>query len=167
MLTIEHDDCTAVQGQEPDLLRNLIIGGRDVPREVGQRLHLLGIACFHGEPRTGKTLAAYQVAHALHRSVIRVDLTALASKTLGAIEKHIAAAFYAAEQVNGILLFDDAAPLPYPPRWKVFPATPLHCTLSADPWNIPETDIRKTWCWDAALNGAPVAGCEFEVKNLA
>ena len=69
------------------------------------------IACFHGEPRTGKTLAAYQLAHALHRSLVRVDLTAVATKTLGAIEKQIAAAFYAAEQVNGILLFDDAAPL--------------------------------------------------------
>ena len=68
---------------------------------------------------------------------------------------------------TGTVDFDDAAPLPYPPRWKVFPATPLHYTLPADPWNVPETDIRKTWCWDAALNGAPVAGCEFEVKNLA
>ncbi len=49
----------------------------------------------------------------------------------------------------------------------MFPATPLHYTLPADPWNVPETDIRKTWCWDAVLNGAPVAGCESEVKNLA
>jgi hypothetical protein len=69
------------------------------------------IACFHGEPRAGKTLAAYLIAHALNRSLVRVDLTAMATKTLGAIEKHLAAAFYAAEQVNGILLFDDAAPL--------------------------------------------------------
>jgi extracellular elastinolytic metalloproteinase len=68
---------------------------------------------------------------------------------------------------TGTVSFDDAAPLPYPPRWKVFPATPLHYTLPADPWNVPETDIRKTWCWDSALNGAPVAGCEYEVKNLA
>jgi extracellular elastinolytic metalloproteinase len=68
---------------------------------------------------------------------------------------------------TGTVDIDDAAPLPYPPRWKVFPATPLYYTLSADPWNIPETDIRNTWCWDAALNGAPVAGCEYEVKNLA
>jgi extracellular elastinolytic metalloproteinase len=68
---------------------------------------------------------------------------------------------------TGTVNFDDAAPLPYPPRWKVFPATPLHFTLPADPWNVPETDIRKAWCWDAVLNGEPVAGCEAEVKNLA
>jgi extracellular elastinolytic metalloproteinase len=68
---------------------------------------------------------------------------------------------------TGTVTIDDSPPVPpYPPRWKVFPANPLHNTLPADPWNVPETDIRKTWCWDAKLNDVPVAGCEDEVKNL-
>ena len=69
------------------------------------------VACFHGAPRTGKTLGAYLLAHALRLSVVRVDLVSLATATMAATEKHLAAAFYAAEQVGGVLLFDDAAPI--------------------------------------------------------
>jgi extracellular elastinolytic metalloproteinase len=48
---------------------------------------------------------------------------------------------------------------PYPPKWKVFPANP-----SID---LANTDTRKTWCWQSTVNGAPVAGCEFQLQNLA
>lgn len=60
-----------------------------------------------------------------------------------------------------------ASPFPYPPKWKVFPAYPLLNTLDTDPWNNPSTDIREVWCWDANVEGNPVAGCDREVGNLA
>ena len=71
---------------------------------------------------------------------------------------------------TGIFTVNDAAsttPLPYPPKWKVFPANPLLGTLPAYPWNLPSTDIRKVWCWDSNVNGNPIPGCEYEVGNLA
>ena len=56
-------------------------------------------------------------------------------------------------------------PIPYPPKWRVFPANPLLPTLPADPWSIPSTDIRELWCWDKNINGQPIQGCDEEVKN--
>ncbi|HYE16108.1 MAG TPA: M36 family metallopeptidase [Pyrinomonadaceae bacterium] len=55
----------------------------------------------------------------------------------------------------------------YPPKWKVFPASPLPPELSGYPWNVPDTDIRKLWCWESVVNGVAVPGCEDAVKNLA
>jgi hypothetical protein len=70
---------------------------------------------------------------------------------------------------TGTIAMNDVAgdPIPYPPKWKVFPNTPLLGTLTADPWNYPSTDIREVWCWDANVNGQPVEGCDREVGNLA
>src|SRR5919109_1422231 len=68
---------------------------------------------------------------------------------------------------TGTVTFDDAPPFPYPPRWKVYPTSPPLYTLPSDPWNIPDADARKTWCWDSVLVDVPVPGCEYEVKNLA
>lgn len=48
---------------------------------------------------------------------------------------------------------------PYPPKWKVFPANPL--------LDYSNTDSRQQWCWESIVNGAPVAGCQFQLKNLA
>ena len=31
----------------------------------------------------------------------------------------------------------------------------------------PSTDVRKLWCWDANINGGPIAGLRREVKNSA
>ena len=65
---------------------------------------------------------------------------------------------------------------PYIARWKVFPNSPLLGTLAQDPWNIPDTDIRKVWCWDAtgpAPTFTPIPGCDTvaagksDVQNLA
>ena len=58
-------------------------------------------------------------------------------------------------------------PSTYPPRWQVFPASPLLPELSSYPWNVPGTDTRKQWCWEAAVQGTPVPGCEDEVMGLA
>ncbi len=66
------------------------------------------VACFHGARQTGKTLATYVLAHALSRSVVRVDLASVLRLHPGAIEKHLAAAFFAAEQVGAVLLIDEA-----------------------------------------------------------
>ena len=64
---------------------------------------------------------------------------------------------------SGTIAFNSAAPggVPYPPKWKVFPANPLPAALTGYPWNVPSTDIRKTWCWET------VTGCEDEVGNDA
>lgn len=57
--------------------------------------------------------------------------------------------------------------IPYPPKWRVFPAYPTPPLVAGAPWNLPSTDIRKTWCWDANVNGTEVPGCDAEVGNLA
>ncbi len=49
--------------------------------------------------------------------------------------------------------------LPYPPKWRVFPANP--------PLDYSTTDTRELWCWESAVEGTPVEGCEREVKNIA
>ena len=62
----------------------------------------------------------------------------------------------------GTIAWQDAAgtaTFPYPPKWKVFPDTPLPSYAS--------TDIRKVWCWELRVNGIDVPGCEMELKNLA
>ena len=62
---------------------------------------------------------------------------------------------------SGTIIVNDAAGagIPYPPKWKVFPANP--------PVDNSSTDTRKTWCWDSNVNGNPIAGCDDEVGNLA
>lgn len=52
-----------------------------------------------------------------------------------------------------------AAGLPYPPRWRVFKATP-----SLDYRN---TDTRQTWCWATSVDGNPVPGCDVSAANAA
>ncbi len=63
-----------------------------------------------------------------------------------------------------ITLDTSAPPAPYTARWRDFPATPLHNTLAADPWNNPDTDVREDWCWKAS---ADAADCDEVVGNLA
>jgi hypothetical protein len=55
----------------------------------------------------------------------------------------------------------------YPPKWAVFPANPPLAQLNSYPWNMPDTDTRKLWCWESVVNGSPVPGCEDAVANLA
>ncbi|MPZ71209.1 MAG: hypothetical protein GEU71_17030, partial [Actinobacteria bacterium] len=49
--------------------------------------------------------------------------------------------------------------LPYPPKWSVFPANP--------PLDYSTTDTRELWCWESAVEGTPLEGCEREVENIA
>ncbi len=63
-------------------------------------------------------------------------------------------------------------PVPYPPKWEVFPAYPKLGNQTF-PWNYPNDDIRETWCWESTTpsptGGPPVRDpeCDREVQNLA
>ena len=49
---------------------------------------------------------------------------------------------------QGTLIGDaSSAPPVYLARWKAFANLPPLYTLDADPWNMPNTDTRQTWCW--------------------
>jgi extracellular elastinolytic metalloproteinase len=63
-----------------------------------------------------------------------------------------------------ITLHDSSPPAPFTARWRVFPSTPLHNQLAADPWNNPSTDVREDWCWRATTNAGD---CDEIVANLA
>jgi len=66
---------------------------------------------------------------------------------------------------SGTITLDDSTPpAPFTARWRIFPGSPLHNTLAADPWNNPSTDIREAWCWKATANPAD---CDEVVGNLA
>jgi len=55
-------------------------------------------------------------------------------------------------------------PEPYLARWRAFPAYPPLAEQPADPWGIPSTDTRQTWCWRPAPDPA---ACDHVVDNLA
>lgn len=57
--------------------------------------------------------------------------------------------------------------VPYPPQWKFFKANPPLNTLAKDPWNNPDTDTRIQACWESAVNGNPIPGCQLSLDNLA
>jgi SpoVK/Ycf46/Vps4 family AAA+-type ATPase len=63
---------------------------------------------LQGARRTGKTLAAHALAQELRADVWRIDLAALASKTIGETEKNLETLFDAAEKAGAVLLFDEA-----------------------------------------------------------
>lgn len=66
------------------------------------------VAMFHGDPGTGKTLAAEAIAARLGLPLMRVDLSRVVSKYIGETEKHMASLFDAAEGFRCVLLFDEA-----------------------------------------------------------
>ena len=63
-----------------------------------------------------------------------------------------------------VTLDDSPPPAPYTARWNVFPGTPPHNALSANPWNNPDTDTREHWCWKASSNADD---CDDIGGNLA
>ncbi|MGB3427590.1 MAG: ATP-binding protein [Burkholderiaceae bacterium] len=65
-------------------------------------------AVFHGDRHTGKTLAAYELAHALGRQIYRVDLSQIVSRYVGETEKNLDAVFRRAEEMDAVLLLDEA-----------------------------------------------------------
>jgi len=63
---------------------------------------------FHGEPGTGKTLAAHAVAHRLNRPILIASYAEIESKFHGDGPKNVQAIFYAAERDHAILFIDEA-----------------------------------------------------------
>ena len=90
----------------PAIARDLLDGLGLSPREGNKSDGL--IACFHGAPLTGKTLAAYALAQALSLEVLRIDLAAVSSKYIGETSRNIDAVFDAAERTGAALLIDEA-----------------------------------------------------------
>ncbi|MBG0737938.1 ATP-binding protein [Paeniglutamicibacter antarcticus] len=78
--------------------------------ELRGRAHATGGTrmLFTGPPGTGKSLAAHAVATAAATDLLLVDVSRLVSKWLGETEKHLAAAFDAAERTQAVLLLDEA-----------------------------------------------------------
>lgn len=66
------------------------------------------VALFHGEPGTGKTLAAEAIASRLGLPLMRVDLSRVVSKYIGETEKHLASLFDQCEGFRAVLFFDEA-----------------------------------------------------------
>ena len=66
------------------------------------------VVVFHGERHTGKTIAAYELAHALGRELFRVDLSHVVSRYAGETEKNLDAVFQRAEELDAVLLLDEA-----------------------------------------------------------
>ncbi|WP_052669848.1 AAA family ATPase [Nitriliruptor alkaliphilus] len=63
---------------------------------------------FAGESGTGKTLSAEVVAHELGLDLYVIDLSTVVDKYIGETEKNLERIFDQAEDVNGILFFDEA-----------------------------------------------------------
>jgi len=64
---------------------------------------------------------------------------------------------------TGVFTTSDQAPppggVPYPPKWEYFQNTP---ELDGE-----DADTRKVGCWESMLQGNPVPGCNFPLRNLA
>lgn len=54
---------------------------------------------------------------------------------------------------------DATVGVPYPPKWKFFASNPKI--------DLSDTDVRIVGCWVLAVSGAPVAGCQYQLQNLA
>ncbi len=63
---------------------------------------------FIGPSGTGKTLAAQWLAEQLGKPLFRVDIAAVSSKYIGETEKNLAQLLARAEQLDCVLLFDEA-----------------------------------------------------------
>jgi hypothetical protein len=102
---------------KPDLVRAIqSVRARALHRELVQSAWGFGrgsrrrgtIALFSGPPGTGKTLAAEVVAGDLGVDLYVVNLATVVDKYIGETEKNLERVFHAAEEVNGLLFFDEA-----------------------------------------------------------
>ncbi len=60
---------------------------------------------------------------------------------------------------DGTLSLDDSPPPgAYLAKWKAFTNLPPLYTIDQDPWNLPSTDTRETWCWVMAPGCDRLAG---------
>jgi ATP-dependent 26S proteasome regulatory subunit len=66
---------------------------------------------FHGNPGTGKTLAAHAVASYLKKPILTASYAQIESKYVGDGSKNVESVFYAAQRDNAILFIDEADPL--------------------------------------------------------
>jgi hypothetical protein len=69
------------------------------------------IALFVGDSGTGKTMSAEVVAADLGLDLYTIDLATVVDKYVGETEKNLERIFTEADQVNGVLLFDEAEAL--------------------------------------------------------
>jgi len=75
----------------------------------GKKMETQGIAClFHGQPGTGKTLAAEAIGFDLGKPLKLVNCAQLLSKWVGDTPKNIDALFQEAKSTDAVLVFDDA-----------------------------------------------------------
>ncbi|TDO96713.1 ATP-binding protein [Marinomonas balearica] len=65
-------------------------------------------ALFHGQPGTGKTMAACLLGESTGSDVYQVDLSLITSKYIGETEKNLEKVFSMAEDKSWILFFDEA-----------------------------------------------------------
>ena len=66
------------------------------------------IALFAGESGTGKTMSAEVVASELGLELYTINLATVVDKYVGETEKNLERIFSEADQINGVLLFDEA-----------------------------------------------------------
>lgn len=70
--------------------------------------HPRSVLNFYGPPGTGKTMAAHAIAQRFNKKIIIASCHSLQSKWHGESAKNVKAVFYAAEQHDAILFFDEA-----------------------------------------------------------
>lgn len=76
---------------------------------VGGAHRARGVTClFYGVSGTGKTLSAEVIAHELGVDLFVIDLSQVVDKYIGETEKNLERIFSEAENVNGVLFFDEA-----------------------------------------------------------
>ncbi len=63
---------------------------------------------FHGEPGTGKTLAAHAIASKINRQILIASYAQIESMYHGEGPKNVEAIFFAAERDNAVLFIDEA-----------------------------------------------------------
>lgn len=63
---------------------------------------------FHGQPGTGKTLAAHAIAHSLQRPILVASYAQIESKFHGDGPKNVVAIFHAATEQQAVLFIDEA-----------------------------------------------------------
>ena len=85
-------------------------------------------ALFAGPSGTGKTMAAEALAGELGVPLFHVDLSSVVDKYIGETEKRLEQIFTAAEQFDGVLLFDEADAL-FGKRSQVSDARDRHANI--------------------------------------
>ncbi len=90
----------------PELIKNDILG---LVRAIDKKMEISKIL-FYGNPGSGKTESAYQIARLLNRDLLTVDFEQLIDSRLGQTAKNISALFDEISRVqplNVIVLFDE------------------------------------------------------------